>query len=140
MTFRLRASTVLVHNDRLLTFLGVDPQSGKEYLFLPGGAVESGETAPDTAIRETFEETGFRVNVDTGSAIERQYPFYWNGDDFDCLTIFYRGRLLSPMQNPVKDQDYNKGVVWLPVAEITAKFAYSAEILSAVEELISLPS
>ncbi len=35
-----------------------------EVAFLPGGSREKGETPVETAIRESFEETGLRVNVE----------------------------------------------------------------------------
>lgn len=136
MKSRVRSSTVLVHNSKVLTFFAVDPSSGKEYYFLPGGQVEPDETAPEAAERETFEETGFKVSVDELTGIDREYFFYWDGEDYDCLTIFYWAKLLSPLQETVFDRDYNKGVVWVPLAELTQKFAYSAEILSAIQDLI----
>ncbi len=136
MKSRVRTSVVLVHNDKLLTFFAVDPKSGREYHFLPGGAIEPQETAPESAAREVFEETGFRCLIDASSALDREYLFFWNGEDFDCLTIFYWGVLASPMQSPVKDADYNKGVVWIPLADVEKTFSYSKEISSAVTELI----
>lgn len=136
MKSRVRASTVLVHNGRILSFFAVDPSSQKEYYFLPGGAIEAEETAPEAAARETWEETGFRVDIEPQSAIDREYFFYWDGEDYDCLTIFYWGKLLSPLQDSVEDRDYNKGVAWIPLNEIKEKFGYTQEILSAIEELV----
>lgn len=133
---RTRASVVLLHNGKLLTFRAIDPTSGKEYLFLPGGKVEPTETAPEAAERETFEETGFRVRVDEFSAIDREYFFDWNGQTFDCLTIFYSATLASPFGSPVKDADYNQGVHWVEVDKISESFAYSTEIRSAILELM----
>jgi tRNA(adenine34) deaminase len=141
MKSRVRASAVVEHQGLLLTFRAVDPTTKREYLFLPGGGIEPDETAPEAAARETFEETGFQIHVDPMSAVDREYLFFWNGEDYDCLTIFYRGYLASPLaslQAPeVDDADYNLGVVWLPVDQIPSAFAYSQEILAAVQELLS---
>jgi tRNA(adenine34) deaminase len=136
MKSRVRATAVLVHNGRILSFFAVDPSSQKEYHFLPGGGVEPEETAPEAAERETLEETGFKIRVEPMSAIDREYFFYWDGEDYDCLTVFYWAKLLSPLQDSVNDRDYNKGVVWVPLAEVKQKFGYNDEILSAIEELI----
>lgn len=135
---RTRASSVIIHNDKLLTFLGKDPQSGQEYYFLPGGEIESGETPLDTAIRETKEETGFDVTLTTEGATEREYPFFWNGQNYLSFTLFYRGFLKNPFQNTVevKDADYHRGVYWIPLSEIEEKFYYSEDILSAIQELL----
>lgn len=132
---RTRASVVVVKNNRLLTFKAIDPLTGKNYLFLPGGAVEADETAPEAAARETLEETGYQVAVDALSAIDREYFFEWKGQTFDCLTIFYRGDLVSPFASVVNDADYNHGVEWVELDRIPEIFAYSAEIRSAVLEL-----
>lgn len=132
---RTRASVVVVKNNRLLTFKAVDPSNGKNYLFLPGGAVESDETAPEAAARETMEETGYQVQIDALSAIDREYFFEWKGQTFDCLTIFYRGDLISPFASPVSDADYNHGVEWIELERIPEAFAYSSEIRSAIQEL-----
>lgn len=137
MKTRVRSSAVVVHDGKLLTFRAVDPQSGREYLFLPGGGIEPHETAPESAERETLEETGYRISVDPASCIEREYFFFWNGEDFDCLTLFYRGTLLSPFAEEVRDASYHRGVVWVPLSEVDKTFAYNRDIASAVRELIN---
>ena len=123
---RVRTSVVVIHNEKLLTFRAQDPHSGREYYFLPGGRIEKGESAPDAAAREAMEETGYDIDVDSGSAIDKEYSFHWNDEDYDCLTIFYRGRLKNPFQQPeqVDDASYHLGVHWLPVEEVSMKFLY----------------
>ncbi|MDX3690087.1 NUDIX domain-containing protein [Streptomyces europaeiscabiei] len=54
----------------------------------PGGAIELGESAAETAVRETEEETGLRVRADTLLGVHTKYrhsyPGYAavNGEDF----------------------------------------------------------
>lgn len=134
---RVRTSVVCLHQGKLLGFRAEDPVSKKQYVFLPGGAIEPEETAPEAAIRETLEETGFQVELSTSDSVDKEYLFHWKGEDYDCLTIFYRGLLRSPFQAPVQDADYHQGVVWIPENEIESAFSYSAEILEAIKELIS---
>src|SRR5690606_29243378 len=61
---RLRASTVCVNDSALLCVRLRDPSSGVVRLFVPGGAVDAGETPAQAAARETHEETGYAVEVD----------------------------------------------------------------------------
>ncbi|PWU17115.1 MAG: hypothetical protein C5B49_09555 [Bdellovibrio sp.] len=136
MKSRVRASAVIVQGEKLLTFRAQDPSSGRSYFFLPGGKIEPHETAPEAAERETLEETGFKVRVNPLSALDREYFFFWNGEDYDCLTIFYWATLESPIQSPVNDAPMNKGTVWIPLSEIETSLSYSREISSAVMELI----
>lgn len=137
MRSRVRASVICWHNDQLLCVRLEDPTSKEQFITVPGGAVEEDETAPEAAARETFEETGFSVVVDPESCVDKEYIFHWDGEDYDCLTMFYRGRLKSPLQAPVDDAAYHRGVVWVPRAEIREVFGYSREILDAIEELLT---
>mgnify|MGYP000131367616 CR=1 FL=1 len=59
---------------------------------LPGGLMEMGETAEETAKREVFEETGLRINnlklIDILSGAE-YFVKCSNGDEFYSVTIGY---------------------------------------------------
>ena len=134
---RERVSVVCVHDGKILVFVAIDPSSGKRYYFLPGGGLEPGESETTCAARETMEETGYKVIVESESRLSKSYMFHWNGQDYDCTTHFYRGHLAEAFRPPgvVEDQDYNKGAVWIPTGKIPIIFDYTFEILEAVEAL-----
>ncbi len=136
---RERVSVICVHNHKILCFVAIDPTSGRRYYFLPGGGLEAGESEVDCGVRETWEETGYKVIVEAGSKLSKRYLFHWNGQDYDCTTHFFRGHLSEAYHppHPVEDQEYNKGPVWIPVGKVGAIFDYNQEILEAVEELLS---
>ncbi|MFE9797208.1 NUDIX hydrolase [Streptomyces goshikiensis] len=58
---------------------------------LPGGAIELGESAAEAAVRETEEETGLKVRVDTLLGVYSKYRHtYPNGDVVQPITMFFR--------------------------------------------------
>jgi tRNA(adenine34) deaminase len=130
----------VLHEGRVLAFRAIDPTSKKEYFFLPGGEIEPDETAPEAAVRETLEETGYLIEVFPQCNTDKEYFFHWNGQDYSVLTIFYRGRLVDPNTPaiPVNDADYNKGAIWIDRDKIDSVFSYNDEILTAIHELIDL--
>lgn len=139
MKRRERVSVICVHETKILCFVAIDPATGKRYYFLPGGKIEGHESEVECAARETMEETGYRVIVEMESRLTKNYYFYWNGEEIDCTTHFYRGHLAEVFHppRPVDDADYNKGPVWMPVAKVHTIFDYNDEIREAVENLVS---
>jgi tRNA(adenine34) deaminase len=132
---RKRASVIVIHNDSILTFLGRDPTSKREYFFLPGGSIEPNESPIQTAIRECYEETGYQAEVFLSPKKLKKYFFEWDGKLHLCETHFFKGKLKSSFENPkqVKDAKYNLGVVWVPINQIKSAFAYDKVIQKVVE-------
>jgi tRNA(adenine34) deaminase len=114
-----------------------DPATKITELFVPGGGIEEGEKAVETAIRETFEETGYKVRVQ-GEGQLLEYPFTWNGTEYWCRTWFFKGELDEKYSCPqiVQDADYHKGVDWISVTELEKKLGFNKDILGAVLKLI----
>lgn len=134
---RLRASVACRRGDEVLTVRAVDPVSGQRYLFLPGGAIETGESSAEAAIRETWEETGYRVAV-AGEPMVRDYVFVWAGKTYDCHTYFFRANLSDPAvaAAEVHDEAYLTGVEWVRVDRVDEVFAYHPAILQVVKKLV----
>jgi len=136
--FRHRASVVVIHKNKILGFHAVDPLTKAEYFFIPGGAIESGETPVQTATRECLEETGYQIRILEETAFERKYDFFWNGQINACHTVFYVGVLDQEWTPPHKihDADYHKGVEWIDLKKVKETFRYNKDILWAVEKMV----
>ena len=131
---RVRASAVCVEAGRLLTVRATDPVSGRRYLFLPGGAIEPGESAVAAAERETLEETGYAVRATAAGAVQHDYSFVWAGRAYACRTTFVSAVLADPAAGPavVSDADYLGAAEWLDLARVAEAFDYHDVIRRAV--------
>ncbi|WP_413586030.1 tRNA adenosine(34) deaminase TadA [Bdellovibrio sp. HCB274] len=135
--YRHRASTVVIYKNKILGFHAEDPVSRKKYFFLPGGKIDAGEAPHQTAVRETHEETDYKIKVFAETEFRRKYDFDWNGKNQPCDTFFYLATLDEPWHEvrPVKDAAYHRGVAWLDLKDIDQVFGYHKDILWAVQKL-----
>jgi 8-oxo-dGTP pyrophosphatase MutT (NUDIX family) len=132
---RQRVSVVVVDNGRILGFQGEDPATGCRNFFVPGGAIEEGETLEAAAVRETLEETGFAIAIIPGIVVESRYDFSWNGAVYDCSTTYFAGQILNREAAMVNDADYHRGVEWRPICDIPKDFAYHHQILESILDI-----
>jgi len=111
-----------------------DPSTRVARLFPPGGQVEPQETPAQAALRETLEETGYRVRLLPHRVHIARYPFTWNSQDFAVTTYFYAAGLIDAAATPsrVDDEDFLEARTWLALEAIPFAFSYDPEILAAV--------
>lgn len=137
MSRRVRASAVCLHEDALLCVQLRDPHSQIARLFVPGGQLEPAETPAQAAARETLEETGYAVSIETDSELVAHYPFVWAGQAIECETHFFRATLRTHRHSPapISDADYHEGVIWLPLPNLP-QLAFNDTIYKAVTCLL----
>jgi tRNA(adenine34) deaminase len=133
--YRYRASVIVLHKNQVLGFHAIDPHNQKKYVFMPGGQIESGESAEATAVRETLEETGYKIRLLPNLQLQKRYDFEWNGKAHYCDTQFFVGVLDENWHEPqkVEDADYNKGPVWISIKDVDQVFSYHADLLWGVK-------
>jgi ADP-ribose pyrophosphatase YjhB (NUDIX family) len=88
------AGAVVVHDNRVLLVRNIHGVTKGRYL-LPAGRVNTGELPDQAAVRETFEETSLRVEIEGLVGVR-----IWVMDDDEHNYFFmFRAKLLSPVND-----------------------------------------
>ena len=101
---------------------------GRVVWALPKGLIDEGETGPETAVRETWEETGVRGTLDRKLGDVR-YVYTWDGERIFKVVSFFLlratggriGELPPGMELEVTEAR------WVPLDEAPAALSYRSE-------------
>lgn len=85
----------------------------------PKGHVEGNESEAETAARETFEETGLIVEVDTSKRFILNYIIEELGLDKDVVLFF--GKIIDDSNFKKQDSEIHE-LRWVPVSEVDQYF------------------
>ncbi len=133
---RERCTVICVNDEKLLCVRLEDPTTHVVYTLPPGGLIEPAEKADDACVREVKEETGYSVSIDPSSKVTGNYPFLWDGKEFDCTTHFFSGKLMDLKPTPVDDASYHRGVVWVPLADLDTHLSFHPKLYSFIKRLL----
>lgn len=119
------ACGVVIHEDRVLMVLRRDSELSEAHGVweLPGGKIEFGETSVQAAVREVYEETGFRVEA--GPLLPVCHSNVWNYPDrqIQVFLLCHICRLIEDSDGETEISDsFNDprvmDVNWLTLEEI----------------------
>ena len=118
----------------------VRPQGKREGTWvLPKGLIDTGETPPEAALREGYEETGLHGRLSSKLGDVR-YVYTWDGERIFKIVSFYlafagRGRIGKvPAGMEVEVADAR----WLPLAEGPQRLTHKGERQMAANALETL--
>jgi 8-oxo-dGTP pyrophosphatase MutT (NUDIX family) len=118
--FRYRAAAIIVE-DGCVLFAGNEKDN---YFYSIGGAVHMGETAEDAVIREVYEETGIKYEIDHLAVIHENFFNENQGalKGMDCHEIAFYFMMKPRGTKELKSDSYTQGVKetmhWLPISEL----------------------
>lgn len=96
----------------------------------PGGAMELGESAEQTAIREVLEETGYQVEVDYLQGVYTLYDYtYPNGDEAQTMLVAFVCRIVGG--EPLSENEETRALRFVATTEAPPLFnAQNVDMLS----------
>ena len=142
--FRNSIKAVIVREGGIL--LTVNRDQWGEFLLLPGGGQNFGESMPEALARECREELGCEVIVGdligARDYIGANHEFAEHDSHFHQVEMFFRCDLAGackPHMGPLADDEgdwMQTGVEWVALAELAERRLYPAALK---EWLVSLP-
>ena len=122
-SFTYRAAALIIRDNKLLAAKNINTP-----YYTIGGAVEINETSAEAAIREVYEETGLRMEIDRLAFVQERF-LKVGGQKYHEVVFFY---LMKPgginiPDGTVTDQ-VSETLHWLPLNEL-AKFDLVPEFL-----------
>ncbi len=134
---RTRTAALCVAKSQVLLVEHYDSVQRKPFLSLPGGRVETGETPEQAAIREVFEETGYRVSLRGSPKPINYYYFLWQGRNVFCETYWFLADLAFPQPEEHEGDENVIAVHWRPLAELPEVLSYHYAIKRTALSLLA---
>ena len=125
---RLAARVVLIDPaDTILLIRSHDPtlDASPRWWHVPGGGLDPGETPEQAAVREIFEEVGYRLDDPGPPVALRRASFTYLGEDYRQHETFYIARVacrlvLDPSSWTPIEQRSMLGWAWWSVPDLRA--------------------
>lgn len=132
-----KSSGIIVYSgsDDDIRFLFLTRKEG--FLDFPKGHIEAGETEVESAVRETLEETGLKVEADTRFRYNQEYWYQRKGEKIRKHVIMFVAR--APENQEVQVSFEHEGHKWLTYHDALSELSYKTqkEMLTAAMNYIS---
>ena len=128
--FRYRAGAIIIE-DGCMLFIG---NENENYYYSVGGGVHIGEKAEDACIREVYEETGVKYEIDRLCVIHENFFNENSGTlkGLDCHEICFYYLLKPRGTKELNSNSYTHGVKeemhWIPIKDIKKYKAFPSFI------------
>lgn len=140
--FRYRAAAIIIEDDCVL----LASNRKTDYYYSVGGGVHMGESSEDAVVREVYEETGIKYEVDRLAFVHENF-FVENGQNWHEIAFYYlmKSRGTQELNSNSTSQGVKEYMNWIPISELKNHSAYPIffiekllKISNQVEHIISI--
>ena len=124
--FRLRAAAIIIENDCVL----MAGNEGVTFLYSIGGGIHHGETAEQAVVREVFEETGVKYEIERLAFIHENLFVMqegtFEGREGHEIAFYFLMKPRGSQEVSCKSvtPDGKEFIKWIPVSELSQHTAY----------------
>jgi len=124
--FRLRAAAIIIENDCVL----MAGNEGVSFLYSIGGGIRHSETAEQAVIREVFEETGVKYEIERLAFIHENFfvmqEGVFNGREGHEIAFYFLMKSRGSQEVCCEEVtlDGKEFVKWIPISELPQHTAY----------------
>jgi len=136
--FRYRAAAIIIENDCVL----LASNETADYFYSVGGGVHMGETAQDAILREVFEETGVKYEIDRLAFIHENFfreDSVESLKGLDCHEVAFYFLMKPRGTQEINSKSYcpdgREYMNWIPISNLKNLKAYPTFF---AEKLINL--
>jgi len=124
-TFNYRVGAIIIDDNEILMV----KNSGDSFFYTVGGRVQFGESAHDAILREAYEETQLRLEVDRLAYIhENFFTMDSTGEAYHEICMFFlmkpNGLVRTMKQNSFQEVYGDVTYHWLPINELEGLHLY----------------
>jgi len=113
-----RAAAIIIINNRLLAAKNSDYPC----YYVIGGGIELNESSEEAVVREVYEETGYRFEIDRLAFVQERF-FKVNTQEHHEIVFFYLMKAkgnenINILDNSFTDQPQKETLHWLPINDL----------------------
>ena len=118
--FRFRAAAIIIE-DNCILFVG---NANENYYYSVGGGVHMGETAEDAVMREVYEETGVKYEIDRLAIIHENFFNQHEGSlkGLECHEVCFYFLMKPRGTQKLNSNSYTLGnkeeMYWIPIKDL----------------------
>ncbi|HBL85386.1 MAG: NUDIX hydrolase [Clostridiales bacterium GWF2_38_85] len=114
--FTYRVAALIIENDRML----VAKHKNHECYYTVGGKVKMNETSEDAVVREVYEETGHKFEIDRLVFIQERFFTYCSKNHHEVVFFYLMkyNKVYTISDNLYSDQIEAETLHWLPLNTI----------------------
>lgn len=112
--FSLRSAALVIHDNRLLV-----AQNDKfDCFYIVGGGIHEDESSVEAVVRELYEETGYRFEIERLIFIQERFFKVENNRHHEVVFFYLMKDADIKLQNGMNTDQLNEKLYWIPMEKL----------------------